>query len=171
LGALWLASAEVRLLVLLPAAFAAALVPVVLGGRLKTLSGEIVAAAAFSGMHLPVAAAGGVSGALLWGPALLWFVTTVVATLCVHAIKARVTGAAPWAVPAAAWSALLMLAGAAALFAWVPDWRTLALAAFLPLAGVAVINRLALPPKKLKHVGWTVVAANALAVTLLTLAR
>jgi hypothetical protein len=171
LAALWLAPPAARALALVPAAFAAGLVPVVLGKRLKSLAGEIVAAAAFSAMHLPVAAAGGVTGVLLWGPAVMWFVTTVVATLSVHAIKARVTGAAPWLVPAAAWAALLALGGAVATFAWAPDWRVIALATSLPLLGVAVINRLALSPRKLKHVGWTVVAANAVAVTLLALAR
>ena len=35
------------------------------------------------------------------------------------------------------------------------------------LAGVLALDRLALSPKKLKQVGWTVVAANALAITVL----
>jgi hypothetical protein len=171
IGALRLAPPESALLALVPAAFAAGLVPVVLARRLKSLPGEILAAAAFSGMHLPVAAAGGVTGVLLWGPAVMWFVATVVATLSVHAIKARVTGAAPWVVPAAAWAAFLALGATVATAVWAPDWRAVALATSLPLAGVAVINRLALSPKKLKHVGWTLVAANAVAVTLLAVAR
>ena len=170
LAALWLAPPDARLLALVPAAFAAGLVPVILGKRLKSLAGEVLAAAAFSAMHLPVAAAGGATGVLLWGPAAMWFVTTVVATLSVHAIKARVTGAAPWAVPAAVWGALLGLVAAVATAVWAPDWRVVALAAGLPLAGVAVINHLALSPKKLKHVGWTVVAANAVAVGVLAIA-
>jgi hypothetical protein len=169
LAALWLASPQARALALVPAAMALGLLPVVLGKRLKSLSGEMVAAGAFSAMHLPVAAAGGVAGVLLWGPAAMWFVTTVVATLCVHAIKARVTGAARWTIPASAWAGFLSLGAGAAMAALVPDWRAIALAACLPLAGVVVINRLAPSPKRLKHVGWTVVAANALAVTLLTL--
>jgi hypothetical protein len=52
----------------------------------------------------------------------------------------------------------------------MPGWRTVALAACLPLAGVVAVNRLALSPRKLKHVGWAVVAANALAVTVLATA-
>ncbi len=169
-AALWLAPPSARLLALLPAVFTLALVPVVLGGHLKSLRGEVVAAAAFSAMHLPVAAAGGVTGVLLWGPAAMWFVTTVVATLCVHAIKSRITGATPWVVPGAFWAALVALAGVVAALVWAPDWRALAVATSLPLVGVAVINRLALPPKKLKLVGWTVVAANALAITVLATA-
>jgi len=167
LAALWLAHPGARWLALVPAAIACGLVPVVLSRNLKTLPGEVIATAAFSAMHLPVAAAAGVDGVLLWGPPVMWFIVTVTATLAVHAIKSRVTGAAPWVVPAATWAARLALLAALAASVWMPGWRIVALAACLPLAGVVVVNRLALSPRKLRHVGWAVVAANALAVTLL----
>ncbi|MGE0355406.1 MAG: YwiC-like family protein [Burkholderiales bacterium] len=169
-AALWLATPEARALALVPAAFAAGLVPVVLSKNLKTLPGEVVAGAAFSAMHLPVAAAGGVAGAALWGPPFLWFAVTVSATLAVHAIKSRVTGATPWVVPAANWGARLALLGALAAWAWLPGARFVAMAACLPLAGVVVVNRLRLSPRKLKQVGWALVAANAVAVALLAAA-
>ena len=166
-AAMWLAPVMARWLALVPAALAACLVPAVLSKNLKSLPGEALAAAAFSSMHLPVAAAGGASGALLWGPPVMWFATTMVATFSVHAIKSRVTGQQPWVVSLATWSAPVAL-GLALLAAWLlPGFRAVALAACLPLAGVLVVNRLALSPKKLKQVGWTVVAANALAVTVL----
>ncbi len=167
LAALWLASPEARWLALVPAALASGLVPVVLSRNLKTLPGEVIAGAAFSAMHLPVAAAGGAAGTALWGPPVLWFAVTVSATLAVHAIKSRITGATPWVVPAASWTARLALLAALAAWVWMPGWRTVALAACLPLAGVVAVNRLALSPRKLKLVGWAVVAANALAVTVL----
>ena len=167
IAALVLAPPATRWTALVPAVLAIGLVPVVLSKNLKTLPGEVVAAAAFSAMHLPVAAAGDVAGLLLWGTPVMWFVTTVVATLAVHAIKSRVTGAMPGVVPAANWSARLALLAALAVWVWVPEWRSVALASCLPLAGVVVVNRLALSPRKLKQVGWTVVAANALALTLL----
>jgi hypothetical protein len=167
IAALWTAPALARWLSLVPAVLALGLVPVVLSRNLKTLPGEVVAGAAFSAMHLPVAAAGGVSGPALWGPPVLWFAVTVCATLAVHAIKSRVTGATPWVVPAATWAGRLALLGALAAWVWMPGWRPVALAACLPLAGVVAVNRLALSPRKLKHVGWAVVAANALAVTVL----
>lgn len=167
IAAMWLAPVTARWLALVPAAFAAFLLPAVLTKNLKTLSGEAVAAAAFSSMHLPVAAAGGATGELLWGPPVMWFATTMVATFSVHAIKSRVTGSQPWVVSLASWSAPFALA-LALLAAWLlPAYRAVALAACLPLAGVLAVNRLALSPKKLKQVGWTVVAANALAVTVL----
>lgn len=170
-AALWLAPPAARWLALAPVAVAAGLVPVVLSKNLKTLPGEAVAAAAFSAMHLPVAASGGVIGILLWGPPIMWFVVAVTATLAVHAIKSRVTGATPWVVPAANWVARLALLAALATAIWIPNWRAVALAACLPLAGVVVLNGLTLSPRKLKQVGWTVVAANALAVTLLALGK
>lgn len=170
LAALWLAPEAARRLALVPALLAAGLAPVVLSKNLKTLPGELIAAGAFSSMVLPVAAAGGVAGVALWGPAFLWFVTTIVATLSVHAIKSRVTGASPWVVPGATWSARFALLVALAVVAWLPPWRAVALAACLPLAAVVLVNRLALSPKKLKQVGWALVVANSLAlVTLATL--
>jgi hypothetical protein len=166
-AALWLAPPAARWLALVPAAFAAALVPVVLAKSLKTLPGEAIAAAAFSSVHLPIAASSGVAATLLWGPPLMWLAATMVATLCVHAIKARSMGRAPWVIPMAAWAAWLALAGALAVLALIPDWRTVALAACLPLAGIVVLNHLAPSPKRLKQVGWTLTAANALALAVL----
>lgn len=170
MAALWLSPPLARWMALIPAALAACLVPVVLGRNLKSLAGEVIAAAAFSAMHLPVAAAGGATGVLLWGPAPLWFVTTVVATLAVHAIKARVTGATPWMPAAAMGAGWLALLASLAIAAWLPYWRVVALAACLPLAGAIVVNHLALSPRRLKQVGWTVVAANAVALTVLAFA-
>ncbi|TAK42406.1 MAG: hypothetical protein EPO27_17150 [Betaproteobacteria bacterium] len=167
LAALWLAPPGARWLALVPAVLAAALIPVVLAKNLKTLPGEVVAAAAFASVHLPIAAGGGITQTLLWGPPLMWFAATVVATLCVHAIKARSLGRAPWVIPAAAWTAWLALLGALAILALLPGWRSVALAACLPLAGVVVLNHLAPSPKRLKQVGWTLTAANALALALL----
>lgn len=167
LAAMVLAPAPARWLSLVPGAFALALVPVVRSKNLKSLPGEALAAAAFSAMHLPVAAAGGASGVMLWAPPVMWFATTMVATFCVHAIKARVLGDKPWVVPLASWSAPVALALALAVAVFYPAARLVAIAACLPLAGTIVLNRLALSPKKLKQVGWTVVAANSLAVTLL----
>ena len=97
----------------------------------------------------------------------MWFAVMATATLAVHAIKSRVTGAAPWVIPAATWAARLALLAAIATSIWLPDWRAVALAASLPLAGVVAVDRLAPSPRKLRQVGWTVVAADALAVTLL----
>jgi hypothetical protein len=89
----------------------------------------------------------------------------------VHAIKSRVTGLTPWVVPAARRLALAALLLCAVAWIWSPGWRAVALAASLPLAGVAVVNKFALSPKKLKRVGWTVVGANLLALLVLVAAE
>jgi hypothetical protein len=170
LAALWIATPQARWLALVPAALASCMVPLVFARSLKSLGGEVVAAASFSAMHLPVAAAGGVTGVLLWGPAVMWFVTTVVATLAVHAIKARVTGATPWVIAGAPWAARLALLAALSVWYLIPEWRMVALATCLPLAGAIVVNQLAPSPRKLKQVGWTVAAANALALAVLAAA-
>jgi hypothetical protein len=168
--ALWLAPVSARWLALVPAALAAGLLPFVLRRKLKTLAGEAIAAAAFAAMHLPVAAAGGVTGTLLWGPPLMWFASTVAATLCVHAIKSRATAAEPWVRPAASWTARLALVAALVAAAWLDQARGVALAACIPLAAVLIVDRLALRPRRLKQVGWTIVATNALALAALALA-
>jgi hypothetical protein len=167
IAALWMAPPHARWLALIPAAFASCLLPLVFSGRLKSLRGEAVAAAAFSSMHLPVAAAGGVAGVMLWGPAVIWFATTMVASLCVHAIKSRVTGLTPWVVPLASWLAPAALLLAVAVWIQVPDWRALALAAAVPIASSVLVNFLSPSPKRLKRVGWTVAGANLLALLVL----
>jgi hypothetical protein len=167
LWAFWLAPDAARWLALVPALCVAGLLPMVMAKRLKTLAGESLAAAAFASMHLPVAASGGVTGLMLYGPPILWFVATLVATLCVHAIKSRVTGATPWVQWAAPLAARFALFAALVVTATVPAWRPVALAACLPLAGVVVLNRLAPSTKRLKQVGWTMVATQALALALL----
>lgn len=167
-GALWLASPEARSLALIPAVLATGLLPIVIAKRLKTLPGEFIAAAALASMHLPVAAAGGVAGALLWTPAAMWLVVTIVTTLSVHAIKARLTGTRPWAGAAADWTARIAVLAALCAGAFAPDLRPAAMAALLPLVAVLGVNWLAPSTKRLRQVGWTMVAANALALALLS---
>ena len=167
LGAFWLAPDTARWLALVPALCVAGLLPLVVAKRLKTLGGECLAAAAFAAMHLPVAASGGVTGLMLYGPPVLWFVATIVSTLCVHAIKSRVTGATPWVQWVAPLATRFALFAVLVVTVTVPAWRPVAVAACLPLAGVLVLNRLAPSTKRLKQVGWTLVATQALALALL----
>jgi len=170
IAALWLAPTDACWLVLVPVVLVMGLVPIVLSKALKSLPGEFVAAAAFASMHLPVAAAGGVAGTLLWSPPAMWFVVFAVATLCVHGIKSRITGRRAWTIPAAPWAARIALFLALVLSAFVPHWRPAALAALLPLGAVLLLARLAPSTRRLKQVGWSLVAANALALAVLAAA-
>jgi len=117
--------------VLLPSGAALLLVPVVLAGKQKTVPGELLVAAAFSTLLLPMALP---SGTPLLRVALatgVWWTSFALGTLEVHAIKARHKKRArnPWALWASPVASGLVLAfalwvalGQAAplLRAWIP---------------------------------------------------
>lgn len=168
-AALLLAPSGVRLLALLPAAIGAALLPLLPGRRVRTIGGETLVAAALASVHLPVAAAAGVAGVALWGPALVWFLGFFLATLAVHAIKARHKKRGGWVAAAATVSPMLGLLAAAATALAVPPLRMLGLALAVPLLAVVAVNMARVHPRALKRVGWTLVAADTLTLLLLAL--
>ena len=159
--------APARLLVLVPLAAAGLLLPLVPTRRVKTLAGETLVAAALSSMHLPIAAAGGAQGVRLWGPPLVWFAGFFLATLAVHAIKARQKQRDRWLPVTAVGAAAAGLALAVALFLAVPSLRLLAVALALPIAAVLAVNLKRVHPRQLKRVGWTLVAADSATLVLL----
>lgn len=163
IGALALAAPAARMLALVPAALGAVLVPLVFARRLKTLPGEVLVVIAFAALHLPIAAAGGAAGALLWGPAAVWAAVFIGATFAVHALKARHKARDPGLVRAAIAIAALAVGGAIAAAVWVPAARGIAFAALPPTIAVLVVALRAVHPRHLKRVGWTLVAANAAA--------
>lgn len=160
---------ETRLLMLVPAGLCALLIPLVPARRVKTLAGETVVAAALASMHLPVASAGGVEGVKLWGPAVVWFAGFFVATLAVHAIKARQKHREGWIGTAAIASSLAGALAAAALIVIMPSLRVLGIALALPLIAVLGVNAARVSAHALKRVGWTLVAADTVTLVLLTL--
>ena len=168
-GALLTAPAPARLLVAVPAVLAVALVPVVWSGRVKTLAAEVAVAAALAAMHLPLAASGGIRGPRLWAPAAVWFVASLVAILEVHAIKARLKGRHRWIVAAAAAGALAGTSAAVALAVACPALRPAGVALLAPAGAVLVIHVMRLHPRRLKAVGWAVVAADVAALLVLVL--
>lgn len=168
--------------VLVPAASALLLVPLVLLGKQKTLSGEFLALTAFSTLVLPLAGLSGGDPLRAWLAAGVWWLSFALGTLEVHAIKARIKKrarrrwtvwvsplAAVLAVGAALWAALgqaapLLRTAAPDLLRLLPP----AAAALLPPALAILILSLArVHPKHLKRVGWTLVGANALTLLLL----
>jgi hypothetical protein len=167
--ALPLAPPRARLLLLLPATLAALLATLLPARRVKTIAGETVAAAALASMHLPLAAAAGVAGVALWGPALVWFVAFFLATLAVHAIKARQKQRDPWLGPVALGSTIAVAATVVALAVRVPALRLPALARALPLSAVLAVNLARVHPRALKRVGWALVASDVAALALLAL--
>ena len=81
--------ADGRGLVILPAIPVLILLPLIATHREKSIPGELVVAAAMSSLHVPIAYAGGLRHAELWGPAAFWFGLYVVATFAVHWIRVR----------------------------------------------------------------------------------
>jgi len=166
--AMLLAPPLARLTALVPGGCAALLAPALLRGRPKTLGAEILVAIALSGMILPIGLAGRMEPAGAARAAAVWAVCFVLATFAVHAIKARAKpnlGAAwtRWVTPMLA---LVIVAGGP-LGAVVGPFPTTLGLAVLPTALVVLAAAvLRTHPRHLKHVGWSLVAANAVTLTL-----
>ncbi len=158
-----------RLLLLVPAGLAALLAPLLPARRVKTIAGETITAAALAGMHLPVAAAAGVAGVALWGPALVWFVAFFLATLAVHAIKARQKQRDRCLGPVALGSTIAAGTVVVALAIGIAPLRLPALALALPLSAMLAVNVARVHPRALRRVGWTLVASDAVALAFLAL--
>ncbi len=163
------ATPHARLLMLVPAALALLLVPLLPARRVKTLAGETVTAGALAGMHLPVAAAAGAGGVALWGPALVWFVAFLLATLAVHAIKARQKQRDPWLRAVAVTSTVAAAIAVVALVIGAAPLRLPALALALPLSAVLAVNVARVHPRALKRIGWILVVSDVGALALLAL--
>jgi len=158
-----------RLLMLVPAGLALLLAPLLATRRVKTIAGETITAAALAGMHLPIASAGAARGVALWGPALVWFVAFFLATLAVHAIKARQKQRDRWLRVLAFCSTVAVGAAAVALAITQPPLRLPALALAVPLCAVLAVNVARIHPRALKRVGWILVATDMAALGLLAL--
>lgn len=167
--ALFAAPPRARMLMLVPAGLAALLAPLLPARRVKTLAGETVTAGALASMHLPLAAAGGADGVALWGPALVWFASFFLATLSVHAIKARLKQRDRWIGPIAVWSTVAVGGAAVALAIFEPPLRLPGLALAVTLSAVFAVNVTHVHPRALKRVGWTVVASDIAALAVLSL--
>jgi hypothetical protein len=169
--ALFTAPAAGRWLLLLPLGCGLVLVLLVVTRQAKSLLGEVVIAAAFSSLHVPVGYPGGLRGPALWGPAVLWFVVFLLSTLVVHAIKDRQAGRKSALIAVADGAAMTFLLAGIVLAAKPTGLRWLALAALVPLAAVVVVNFGRITARHLKRIGWTLVASDLVALVVMTLAR
>jgi hypothetical protein len=158
-----------RMVALVPGTCAALLAPALLRGRPKTLGAELVVAGALATMTLPVGVSGGMAAATAARAAGVWAVGFALATLAVHAIKARAKpdAGAVWTVPAtpllAAAAVLTGMVGAAAgAWSW-PVGAAVAPSALLVTAALALRTH----PRRLKRVGWSLVGANLVTLVLL----
>ncbi len=171
LAALAVAPPLARLTALAPIAVAAALIPIVLSRRLKTLTGEILAALGFATLHPLIGASSGLSGPAFTDPAAVWFLAFASATIAVHAIKARHLHRDPWLPPAALAVSILVTLGAAVVAFRHPVHRIAACAVAIPALTVLSVNLLRVSPRSLKAVGWCAAAADAAALAVLVFGR
>jgi hypothetical protein len=164
-----LAPAPARLVAIVPAACGVVLAPALLRGRPKTLAAEVVVALALSTMILPIGLSGGLALAAGAQAAGVWAASFVLATLAVHAIKARAKPelGAIWAVrvtPVLAIAVVLVGIGGAAAARWA--WPVGAAVAPSALVVTGALARRT-HPRQLKRVGWSLVGANLVTLALL----
>lgn len=153
-----------------PFALGAVVIGFVIAKRERTDAGEIVAGSALASWTLPVLLAAGVPIHLAVPAWLAWAAGFAAQTLVVRGVLASARRGAD-----APKVSLGLRAGAAvAIFALAASGRVLgamptaALVALAPLCGAAVILAVARPtPKRVRVVGWTLVATSVLAAVLL----
>ena len=157
---------------LIPGAFALLLAPALLRGRPKTLGGEILVAGALAGMILPVGLAGTMSWRAAGVAAGVWAASFVLATLSVHAIKARAKPAlgGVWTVRATPVLGLVIVTMGllGALSGRLPTAAGLAVVPSVLVVLAATILRA--HPRQLKRVGWSLVGANVVTLAMLLVA-
>jgi len=162
-------SPDTRLAALVPAGFAVLLVPAMVRGEVKTLGPEILVVAHFSTTLMPLAVEGGAGWSFAWAASGVWFVSYTLGTVAVHALKAAhkqtaVAGRLGAMVPALSLVAIALGVGAAASGRAPLVWGV----ALVPSALVVlVVWGLRVHPRRLKRVGWSLVAANLVTLGLL----
>lgn len=157
----------VRSALLLPAALALALAPFVLSRRERSLSGEILAAAALSATALPVARAGGASLPVGVAVAAVWAVGYAVATVVIRGVLAASRNDPSARLSLRAALAAMTLVAGAGVGSLGPAARAFALGV-APMCLLALALALWPPPaRQIRAVGWANVAASV--VTLVAL--
>ena len=167
--ALATAPSPVRLAVLVPAGLGAVLAVLAVLNRLKSLGGELVLAAAFASLTVPIGFAGGASADVVGPAAAVWWGAFAAATLEVHAVKARTKATAShqwtrWGAPV--FGIWLLGCAAAATAGGVVPWP-IGAAVVPPVLAVAGVHLAGVTAHRLKVVGWTIVAANLATLALL----
>lgn len=159
------------------AALGTAVAGLLLLGGTKSLPGEVLVATAFASLHAVVAASGGAGSVAAAAGVAVWAGSFALATLSVHALKARFKrkgsgkglrqagGAGQWLVAAAPLAAgvALLVPVAAFLAEWSWSGRPVAplAVALVPKALLVVaVAALDVHPRHLKRVGWSMVAAD-----------
>lgn len=162
-----LAPTAARLAAGVPAALAGAVAALVRARREKTVVGEVTVAAALASAAGVVALAGGAAVVAAAGATAAWVIAYAAATLGVHVIlvRARTKGARD---PGAAHAVgVVLLAGVAVglHLAGLPAALLLAVAPALVVAAAVSVVRIS--PRRLRTLGWALVAASLAAMAVL----
>lgn len=146
---------------LLPPLSAVALLPWVMAGREKTLTAELLAAAALASAGVPVAVGAGVAFRVALACWVGWSLAFGAATVAVRAVSPRYRASSRRWTPAA----LLAFGAAIALGSVGIDP---VVAAGVPLLGLgAAVFVLDPPARSLKRVGWGLIAASVASAALM----
>lgn len=146
-----------------PAAFALVTGAAILAGREKTLAGELCALGGLVSVGLPVAIAAAVPTAAAAFACGVWALSFAATTIAVRAMvaKPRPRPWVPGAMRAAAAVVGLVGSGAALALAIIDPVRWIPAAAALPCTALAASLALGrVHPRRLRQVGWTIVAAD-----------
>ncbi len=160
---------QARVAALVPLGFVIVLGPSALAGRLKTMGGELIVAAAFATSLLPIAIASTVTWSLALTSSAVWFTTFALGTLSVHAIKASIKQESnmQWTLRATPTLAVVVMLASGAL-AISTNVSLLAALAFLPAAFVTlVVGLMGVHPRRLRAIGWSMVGSNLVTIALL----
>lgn len=168
-AAIGLAPPRAWLAAILPGGLGLLLLPLLGTRRLKSLPAEGLVAAVFSSSLVPLALCGPATWRTAGVAAAVWFAAVVPAIFSVHAIKVAHKGRAEgrWTLAAAPVAAVVAMAGAGLGAALAPTWGLDFLAVLPPALAVTVLAWIRPHPRHLKRVGWTMVAADTLTLTLL----
>lgn len=168
LAGLALAPPQARAAVLLPATLGALCAAAMLAARERTTAGEVTVALALASAEVPVALAGGAGGSVALSLAAAWALCGATHTVAVRGLIARSRGGAS---PRLAWMAPAGASiGAVALGVLAATGRAPGAAAAAVGLSACVALVLALrppPPRRLRTVGWTLMATSVAIVALL----
>jgi hypothetical protein len=165
----WHAPQGARLALLVPLALAALLIPLIVSHREKSLAGELLVAFTFSTMLIPVALAGAVSFRAAVIASAVW---STIFSLGIFMVRAVIANAKKGAVGTGlvyASRTLSLAAIASSLALLLTDAvPAAAAAAILPAAFITLAcNLIAIHPRHLRGLGWSLVGSNVIALAAL----
>lgn len=170
LAGLGLAPAAARLALLVPATLAVVVIVLLVKKLEKTVPGEVTVAAALASAAFGVALAGGVSPRVAVGSLAAWVLAFAAATVAVEVILVRVRSKGERD-PGRRNAVLAALLGAAAFALPAAGLPGAVPYAVLPTAALSVVVCLApISPKRLRTLGWALVASSTATFVVLVLA-